>query len=331
MPKISIVIPVYKVGKYIENSMKSVCAQTYRDFEVVLVDNNTPDDSIEIAERILKPSGVEYRVIKQTVQGLPAARNMGVRESKGEWIVNIDPDDTISPTYLENLYHDATKGGVDIVFCRFKETPENSLFVFEEEKEGAFSVVKNEDLMYKLLKRELSLMITNTIFKKSLFDNWDYEFDQDVILGADLIFVWRLLLRVDRIGYAQARLYNHFTREDSLVTAPSTKKIESNLNGYKKLCKYIADSYSEGFSKWVYAREVFALLSVVAIYGEYDVFKVNRNQFYSKEVYQSLREFPDKKIVSMNILLKLLPFVFFKINKTLRQPNSWLNKALHKH
>ena len=83
MPKVSFVIPVYKVGKYIENSMKSVCYQTFRDFEVVLVDNNTPDDSIEIAERVLKEGGIDYRVVKQTIQGLPAARNMGIREAKG--------------------------------------------------------------------------------------------------------------------------------------------------------------------------------------------------------------------------------------------------------
>ena len=76
MPRISVVIPVYKVGKYIENSMKSVCYQTFKDFEVVLVDNNSPDDSIEIAEKVLKEGGIDYGVVKQTIQGLPAARNM---------------------------------------------------------------------------------------------------------------------------------------------------------------------------------------------------------------------------------------------------------------
>ena len=82
MPKVTIVIPVYKVGKYIENSMKSVIAQRFTDFEVVLVDNNTPDDSIEIAERVLAGTNINYRVVKQTIQGLPAARNKGIEEAK---------------------------------------------------------------------------------------------------------------------------------------------------------------------------------------------------------------------------------------------------------
>lgn len=84
MPKVSVIIPVYKVGKYIENSMKSVVAQRFKDFEVLLVDNNTPDDSIQIAKNVLEGTGVDYHVVKQTIQGLPAARNMGIAEAKGE-------------------------------------------------------------------------------------------------------------------------------------------------------------------------------------------------------------------------------------------------------
>lgn len=89
MPKISVIIPVYNVGKYIENSMKSVVSQHFTDFEVVLVDNNTPDDSIEIAENVLKKTKVDYRVVKQTIQGLPAARNMGIAQAKGGSLVLI--------------------------------------------------------------------------------------------------------------------------------------------------------------------------------------------------------------------------------------------------
>ena len=86
MPIISVIIPVYNVGKYIENSMKSVIAQRFADFEVILVDNNTPDDSIEIAEKVLAGTNINYRVVKQTIQGLPAARNKGIEKAKGEWI-----------------------------------------------------------------------------------------------------------------------------------------------------------------------------------------------------------------------------------------------------
>ena len=167
MPKISFVIPVYKVGKYIENSMKSVCYQTFRDFEVVLVDNNTPDDSIEIAEKVLKEGGIDYRVVKQTIQGLPAARNMGIREAKGEWIISIDPDDTVSSRFLADLYECATSNNLSIVFSKYAECGEDILFEFpEEKKEGVIEFYDKEDVLKLLLVRKLPLMISNMFFKK---------------------------------------------------------------------------------------------------------------------------------------------------------------------
>ena len=83
--------------------MKSVIAQRFADFEVILVDNNTPDDSIEIAEKVLAGTNINYRVVKQTIQGLPAARNKGIEKAKGEWIISIDPDDTIHHSSCRNF------------------------------------------------------------------------------------------------------------------------------------------------------------------------------------------------------------------------------------
>jgi len=330
MCKVSVVVPVYKVGKYIENSMKSVCMQTFKDFEVLLVDNNTPDESIEIAVNVLKTTDINYRVVKQTVQGLPAAREKGFVEAKGEWVVTIDPDDTISPDYLEILFSCAVNAHVDLVFCQFKETSENELFVFETIKEQDFSILERDIVMSKLLRRELSLMITNSIINKSLYEKLCFGFDKEVVLGADLIFVWRLLLHLDRIGFIRTKLYNHFSRADSLITAPSSQKLESNLRGYKRLCDYMTQVYSKQFSRWVYAREVYALLSVVSLYGSYSLLLKNKETCYSEDVYSSLKSFPDRRIVLMNKILNTCPWLFYFINKHLRQPDSWISKLIHK-
>ena len=118
---------------WIRLSVESILNQTFKDFEVVLVDNNTPDDSIEIAEKVLKEGAIDYRVVKQTIQGLPAARNLGIREAKGEWIVSIDPDDTVSSRFLADLYESATSNNLSIVFSKYAECGEDILFDFPEE------------------------------------------------------------------------------------------------------------------------------------------------------------------------------------------------------
>lgn len=331
MPVISVIIPVYKVGKYIENSMKSVIAQKYKDFEVILVDNNTPDDSIEIAEKILKGTDIEYRVVKQTIQGLPAARNMGIAESKGEWLISIDPDDTISPYFLAHLYEAATNNNLDIVFSEYEEVQEDRLFDFPEElKENALEILDREYTMNNLLTRRLPLMVSNMFFRKSFFVENGFEFDQGVILGADLMLLWRILLKLEKIGHLNKKLYNHFFRSDSLITAPSSKKIASNLAGYERSCKYVAEYYSEEFSRWIYARELYGLLSAVSVFGEYSVLKENIKAYYTKDVHKALQTFPDRRIVIMDKIMHASPYLFYQINKQLRQPHSLLSKLIRR-
>lgn len=331
MPKISIIIPVYNVGKYIENSIKSVISQRFTDFEVILVDNNTPDDSIVIAEKVLKNTSVDYRIVKQTIQGLPAARNMGIAEAKGKWLVSIDPDDTISPYFLEELYRYATKSNLPVVFSEYDEVEEDGLFEFpEEDKVDTFEILDRDYVMKKLLTRKLPLMVSNMFFKKSFFIEHDFKFDQGVILGADLMLVWKILLNLKRIGHLNKKLYNHFFRSDSLITAPSSRKIETNLAGYRRICDYISVNYNKTFSEWIYARELYGLLSVVCVYGEYDMLKENLKLYYSKDIHNSLQSFPDKRISLMDKILYHSPKLFYVINKKLRQPNSILSKIIRK-
>ncbi len=331
MYKVSFVIPVYKVGKYIENSMKSVCYQTFRDFEVVLVDNNTPDDSIEIAERVLKEGKIDYRVVKQTIQGLPAARNMGIREAKGEWIVSIDPDDTVSSRFLADLYECATNNDLEIVFSKYEEVGINRLFDFpEEDKDNVTELYDKDDVLKQLLVRKLPLMISNMFFKKGAFVENGCWFDEDVVLGADLINLWRILINTDRIALINKYLYNHFDRPDSLMTAPSWKKIDSNIMGYARLRTYVKEHYSEEMGKWIYGRAIYAFLATLCIYGGKQIYKEYLNKYYNKEVHHILQSFPDGKIRKLDSVLFASPTLFYFVNKTLRDPNSFVWRALDK-
>lgn len=331
MPKISFVIPVYKVGKYIENSMKSVCYQTFRDFEVVLVDNNTPDDSIEIAERVLKEREIDYRVVKQTIQGLPAARNMGIREAKGEWIISIDPDDTVSSRFLADLYECATTNKLDVVFSKYAECGADIIFDFpQENKENVTEFYDKKEVLQLLLVRKLPLMISNMFFNKEAFVEKGCWFDEDVILGADLINLWRILINTDKIAYINKFLYNHFERPDSLMTAPSWKKIDSNIMGYTRLRGYIAEKESESLAGWVYARAVYAFLATLCVHGGKAMYKDYVKKYYNKEVHSILQTFPDKKIQILDRILNLSSSLFYGINKSLRNPDSVAWKAIAK-
>lgn len=331
MALVSIVIPVYKVGKYIENSMKSVCNQTFKDFEVVLVDNNSPDDSISIAEDVLSKGGVNYKVVKQTVQGLPAARNKGIEESFGEWIVSIDPDDTISSRFVLDLYQCAVSHNLDVVFSKYNDVEEDSLFIFPEEtKEDVIELYDKEEIIKLFLTRKLPLMVSNMFFKKESFIAHSYKFDENVVLGADVILLWKILLNTEKVAFINKKLYNHIYRPDSLITAPSEIKIKSNLDGYERLRDDISKCHSLELANWIYGRAVFGILNNLCLYGSKEEYNNYINEYYTKSVKKILNNFPDGKIRFLNKIVNISPGLFYIINKTLRNPNTTLNSIVNR-
>ena len=330
-PKISVVIPVYKVGKYIENSIKSVCYQTFSDYEVILVDNNSPDDSIEIAERLLKNEDINYRVIKQTIQGLPAARNKGIEEARGEWIISIDPDDTISKYFLKELYTCAVSNHVDYVFSKYQSAKSDTLFEFKEEKEkGRIIIYDQKDILMDLLTRRNPLMVSNMFFRKASFVENNFKFDEKVILGADLILLWLILYSQEKVAFINKPLYNHFTRPDSLMTAPSWEKLKTNREGYQRMCEIVSNKYSRAMSELILSRSLYAELCVLSIYGKYSFFRKFYNEYYSGKTHKVLQQFPDRKVRLTDLLLYYSPGAFFIINKVFRNPKYKLSRLTSK-
>ena len=103
MPKISVIVPVYKVEKYLDRCVRSVLAQTFRDFELILVDDGSPDSCPQMCDDWAKKDS-RIKVIHQNNQGLSAARNTGIRAASGEYINFIDSDDWVADTLLSDLY-----------------------------------------------------------------------------------------------------------------------------------------------------------------------------------------------------------------------------------
>ena len=100
---ISIIIPVYNIEKYISNSIKSIINQTDKDFEVIIIDDGSTDNSIAIAQKLLKNTNINYKIIKQKNSGVSAARNTGIKHSNSNYIYFLDGDDFIDNKTIEIL------------------------------------------------------------------------------------------------------------------------------------------------------------------------------------------------------------------------------------
>ena len=129
MPKISVIVPVYKVEKYLNRCVDSILSQTFTDFELILVDDGSPDKCGEICEEYANKDS-RIHVIHQKNGGLSAARNTGIdwanANSNSKWITFIDSDDWVHHEYLKQLLETANARNVDICVCNYTSCPEGS-------------------------------------------------------------------------------------------------------------------------------------------------------------------------------------------------------------
>ena len=125
MAQISVIVPVYKVEPYLRRCVDSILAQTFTDFELILVDDGSPDNCGAICEEYEKKDS-RVHVIHQENEGLSAARNAGIEwvfaNSNSEWLNFVDSDDWVHPQMLERLYHAVLEHNVKVSICGYEET-----------------------------------------------------------------------------------------------------------------------------------------------------------------------------------------------------------------
>lgn len=150
MPKASVIVPVYNVEAYLEKCVQSILRQTEQDFELLLVDDGSTDSSGQLCEELAKKDS-RIRVIHQENQGLGGARNTGIREAKGDWLLLVDSDDWIEPEILEKSLEAGLREEADMVMFPFRSVDEEGreLAVFRENVplDRALSLKERKDVL----------------------------------------------------------------------------------------------------------------------------------------------------------------------------------------
>ena len=117
-PKVSIIVPVYKAEKYLHRCVDSIIAQTFKDWELLLVDDGSPDNSGKLCDEYAQKDN-RIKVFHKENGGVSSARQMGLDNATGEYTIHADPDDWVEPTMLEELYAKAIEDNADMVICDY--------------------------------------------------------------------------------------------------------------------------------------------------------------------------------------------------------------------
>lgn len=217
MPKISVVVPVYNVENYLCKCINSILDQTFSDFELILIDDKSPDKSGDICDEYAKRDKRIRVIHKMQNEGVSAARNDGLDTARGDYLTFIDSDDWIEPIFLEHLYHIAVEKNADIVTCTLKYDGEAKKFgrtlgTYDGVSEQKKVSIKDDDFFwgkwFSFDGAACKFYSRNFINKNSI------RFDLSLCNGEDALFFANAMISSPKCIASTAALYHYFIRAD---------------------------------------------------------------------------------------------------------------------
>lgn len=215
-PLISIVVPVYNVSKYLRKCLDSILAQAYTNWECILVDDGSTDDSGQICEDFNKIDR-RFRVLHKSNQGVSAARNTGIKESTGEWLYFCDADDEMLSDGLRTLVH-LTNHGEDIVFGGYVECNEEGNPIASPRISVQMKLTKDETIieLYQPSYSHYEGYLWCKLFKTEVIKKNDLFFKEDIYFNEDRLFIMEYLLHAkDPIIYTSTPVYRYYRHPHS--------------------------------------------------------------------------------------------------------------------
>lgn len=206
-PKISIIVPVFNVEKHLTKCIDSILSQTFRNFELILIDDGSHDQSGTICDKYAE-TDYRIRVVHQKNQGVSSARNNGVEISRGDYICFVDSDDYLDLNYLEQLI----KNEADIVLCGLvSETNKGNVVSIQRHNEY-FALRK--DINWELIFRCDSIFAPYCkLFRRSILEEFSILFPLEVSWGEDAVFVADYLLHVESLCMVESCGYHYVSYE----------------------------------------------------------------------------------------------------------------------
>ncbi len=229
---VSVVIPVYNAEKYIIQCIESLQQQTFTYFECVLVDDGSVDESKSLLKRFCKED-LRFRYIYQENSGPSAARNRGVQEANGKYLIFIDADDFIKTNYIEQLVNEIEKG-FDLVCCGYIDISKYGIVLWNDFEEVDFS---KEKLVHCIV-RGTGGVLWGKIFKTSIVKDNNIQLDNKLFMCEDMIFVLQYAEYVNKWSLIRENLYCYNRLNENSIS----KKISDRyLNNYEIFFKRLIE------------------------------------------------------------------------------------------
>lgn len=274
MPKISVIVPVYKVEKYLNRCVDSILNQTFKDFELILVDDGSPDNCPTICDDYAAKYDFVHVIHKEN-GGLSDARNYGIdwafHNSDSEWITFIDSDDWVHKQYLEILLNVAEDKDLDVIVCNY-----DSVFKLNEVFNNQITDPKTEVIVSELIFSDDYYRFANCawakLYRKMLFEQLRYPFGK---LYEDGYITPQIMMKYENTTIVNAPLYHYFINYNGITRSkPNAKSIADHIDANMFQMHFCYENGLKNPFEYCYSRCCYDIIYKLFMFRDSEIRKI---------------------------------------------------------
>lgn len=279
MVSVSIIIPVYNAELYLPRCIESILKQTFNDFEVILINDGSTDNSYFICKEYMNKDK-RIKLINQENRGVSYARNQGIAGALGDYIMFVDSDDTIEEDMVDYLYSLIRRSDYEVAVCDYT-LYKNGYCNKKKVNKVVLEYSGNDNIMDEyVLSNKFRYSPVNKLYKKSLLIKNDIRFLTEIKYSEDAIFNYEVFSMVNKLIYSNEPKYNYYLNENSTVAKVTGKRLDV-LEGIVKIYDLVKKKYPRHISKISNNYVESSVAIIIDIINEKKVFE---KKYIIKEV-----------------------------------------------
>ena len=310
---VSVIVPVFNSSQYIGATLDSIINQDFDSFEVIVIDDGSTDDSLDIINEKLSTTNVPNTIIHQENQGVSSARNKGIEASNGVYLVFVDSDDYITPNHLSELYN----GETDFSLIQIIKKEGN---IISKPHVYSQSIISTKEFIEMELKMQIPFNFVQLMYKSDIIKNNSIKFPSDYIYGEDTYFALVALSYGDKVAISNEVTYHYIQHSSSAIRTSEFRRFD-----IVEIFEQLASFYErQGFNDL--ANLIITSRIPKAIFGNMNYFFYNGydfneviNKMKELDLFDKLSKFEGNSKFKLKIRLFLLnPRIYYNVWKKLK-------------
>ena len=311
--KVSVIVPVFNNSEYIGTALDSIISQDFSGFEIIVIDDGSSDNSLELITDKLKDIDIPNKIIHQENQGVSAARNKGIEASSGDYLVFVDGDDYIAPNHLSSLYNGETDFSLIQLVKKEGNNVSNPHLYFQ-------NYLSTKEFIEMELKMQIPFNFVQLMYKSDIIKENSIRFSSDYVYGEDTYFSLTALGYGEKIAISNEITYYYIQHQKSAVRTSEFRRFEI-VKAFEQLADFYKKQGWDDLSNLIVTsripKAIFGNMNYF-FYNSYDVDEVI-DKMREMDLFTKLSKFEGDSKFKLKIRLFLLnPKLYYKMWKRLK-------------